>query len=49
MSITDSNVSNMLGEFNINMSDIINGSETNRMKIALQDLMHFPMNNGNVT
>ncbi len=34
MSITSSNVSNMLGEFNINMSDIINGSASNLMKIA---------------
>ncbi len=34
MSITGSNVSNMLCEFNINMSDIINGSASNLMKIA---------------
>ncbi len=34
MSITGSNVSNMLCEFNINMSDIINGSASNPMKIA---------------
>ncbi len=34
MSITASNVSNMLCEFNINMSDIINGSASNLMKIA---------------
>ncbi len=34
MSITGSNVSNMLCEFNINMSDIINGSTSNPMKIA---------------
>ncbi len=33
-SITGSNVSNMLCEFNINMSDIINGSASNLMKIA---------------
>ncbi len=34
MSITCSNVSNMLCEFNINMSDIINGSAFNLMMIA---------------
>ncbi len=34
MSITGSNVSNMLCEFNINMSDISNGSTSNLMKIA---------------
>ncbi len=34
MSITGSNVSNMLCEFKINMSDIINGSASNLMKIA---------------
>ncbi len=34
MSITGSNVSNMLCEFNINVSDIINGSARNPMKIA---------------
>ncbi len=34
MSITGSNVSNMLCKFNINMSDIINGSVSNLMKIA---------------
>ncbi len=34
MSITGSNVSNMLCEFNINMSDIINVSASNLMKIA---------------
>ncbi len=33
MSITCSNVSNMLCEFNINMSVIINGSTSNLMKI----------------
>ncbi len=33
MSITGSNASNMLCEFNINMSDIINGSASNLMKI----------------
>ncbi len=33
MSITGSNVSNMLCEFNINMSDIINDSASNLMKI----------------
>ncbi len=34
MSIIGSNVSNMLCEFNINMSDIINGSASNLMKIT---------------
>ncbi len=34
MSITGSNVSNMLCVFNINMSDIINGIASNLMKIA---------------
>ncbi len=34
MSISGSNVSNMLCESNINMSDIINGSASNLMKIA---------------
>ncbi len=34
MSITGSNVCNMLCEFNINMSDIINGSASNLMKTA---------------
>ncbi len=34
MSITGSNVSNMMCEFNINMSDIINGSASNLMEIA---------------
>ncbi len=34
LSITVSNVSNMLCEFNINMSDIVNGSASNLMKIA---------------
>ncbi len=34
MSITGSNVSNMLCEFNIIMSDIINGSAINLIKIA---------------
>ncbi len=34
MSITGSNVSNMLCEFNINISDIMNGSASNLMKIA---------------
>ncbi len=34
MSITGSNVSNKLCEFNINISDIINGSASNLMKIA---------------
>ncbi len=34
MSITGSNVSNMLCEFDMNMSDIINGSASNLMKIV---------------
>ncbi len=34
MSITGSNVVNILCEFNINMSDIINGSASNLMNIA---------------
>ncbi len=34
LSITGSNISNMLCEFNINMSDIINGSASNLMKIV---------------
>ncbi len=34
MSITGSNVCNMLCEFNINMSDIINGRANTLMKIA---------------
>ncbi len=46
MSITGSNISNMMSEFNINMSDIINGSASNLMKIAYTG---FLMNNGNVT
>ncbi len=37
MSITGSNISNMLCEFNINMSDISNGSASNLMKITYID------------
>ncbi len=44
MSITGSNVSNMLCAFNINMSDIINDSASNLMKVAYKVLMHFLMN-----
>ncbi len=50
MSITGGNVFNMLCEFNINMSDIINGSASNLMKIAytgfnalLDELWKFDM------
>ncbi len=46
MSITDSNVSNMLCKFNTNMSDIINGSASILMKIAKTGSL---MNNGNIT
>ncbi len=42
MSITGSNVSNMLCEFNINMSDIINGSASNQMKIAYTGFNALP-------
>ncbi len=42
MSITGSNVSNMLWEFNINMSDIINGSASNLMKIAYASCNALP-------
>ncbi len=42
MSITGSNVSNMLCEFNINMSDIINGSAINLMKIAYTGFNALP-------
>ncbi len=42
ISITGSNVSNMLCEFNINMSDIINGSTSNRMKIAYTGFNALP-------
>ncbi len=42
MSITGSNVCNMLCEFNINMSDIINGSASNLMKIAYTDFNALP-------
>ncbi len=49
MSILGSNVSNMLCEFNINMSDIINCSASNLMNIAYTGFNDFLMNNGNVT
>ncbi len=39
---TDSDVSNMLCEFNINMSDIINGSASNVMMIAYTDFNALP-------
>ncbi len=42
MSITDSNVSNVLCELNINMSDIINGSASNLMKIAFTGFNALP-------
>ncbi len=42
MSITDSNVSNMLCEFNINMFDIINGSASNPMKITYTGFNALP-------
>ncbi len=42
MSITGSNVSNMLCEFNLNMSDIINGSTSNLMKIAYTGFNALP-------
>ncbi len=42
ISITGINVSNMLCEFNINMSDIINGSVSNLMKIADTGFNAFP-------
>ncbi len=42
MSITGSNVSNMLCEFNINMSDIINGRASNLMKIAYKGFNVLP-------
>ncbi len=42
MSITGSNVSNMLCEFNINVCDIINGSANNLMKIAYTDFNTLP-------
>ncbi len=43
MSITGSNVSNMmLCEFNLNMSDIINGSASNLMKIAYTGFNALP-------
>ncbi len=41
MSITGSNVANMC-EFNINISDIINGSASNLMKIAYTGFTVFP-------
>ncbi len=42
MSITGSNVSNMLYEFNMNMSDIINGSASNLMKITYTGFNALP-------
>ncbi len=42
MSITGSIVSNMLCEFNINMSDIINGSASNLMKISYTGFNALP-------
>ncbi len=42
ISITGSNVSNMLCEFNINMSDIINGSASNLIKIAYTGFNALP-------
>ncbi len=42
MSITGSNVSNMLCEFNLNISDIINGSVSNLMKIAYTGFNALP-------
>ncbi len=42
ISIADSNVSNMLSEFNINMSDIINGSASNLMNIAYTGFNALP-------
>ncbi len=42
MSITCSTVSNILCEFNINMSDIINGSANNLMKIAYTGFNALP-------
>ncbi len=42
MSITGSKVSNMLCEFNINMSDIISGSASNLIKIAYTGVNALP-------
>ncbi len=42
VSITGSNISNMLCEFIINMSDIINGSANNLMKIAYSGFNALP-------
>ncbi len=42
MSITGSNVSKMMCEFNINISDIINGSASNLMKIAYTGFNALP-------
>ncbi len=42
MSIVGSKVSNMLCEFNINMSDNINGSASNLMKITYTDFNALP-------
>ncbi len=48
LSITGSNVYNKY-DFNINMSNFINGNVSNRMKLAYTGLVHFLMNNGNMT
>ncbi len=42
MSINDSNVSNMLCDFNINVSDIINGSAANLTRIAYTGFNALP-------
>ncbi len=42
MSITGSNVSNMLCEFNINMPDSVNSSANNLMKIAYTGFYALP-------
>ncbi len=42
MSTTDSNVSNILYEFNITMSDIINGSASNLIKVSYIGCNAFP-------
>ncbi len=42
MSITGSDDSKMLCEFKINLSDIINGSASNLMKIAYTGFNPFP-------
>ncbi len=42
MSITSSNISNMLCDYNIHMSDIINCSESKLMKIACTGFNAIP-------